>query len=159
MHHHLLLPPLSVPPPYHMHSPEGHQQRAAVSPAPLLCFFPVEVLKSFLFLPSCLHFSPSRRSPEMRLSAQHFRPQRGGTAGLGGAAGALTDSTDNHCNRCRVRKVGGKQLFPKCHHQRPPLRWCYSLWVRDGEDWREGGRKDNRRGCSLRAGKTCSQKR
>ncbi len=43
---------LSVPHPYHMHSPEEHQQRAAVSPAPLLLFFPVEVLKSFLFLPS-----------------------------------------------------------------------------------------------------------
>ncbi|CAB1414569.1 unnamed protein product [Pleuronectes platessa] len=108
-----------------MQSPEEHRQRAASSPSPMLLLFPVAVLKTFLFLPPSPSFPSIPGERWHRLSAQPCRPPKGGPAGSRGAEGALTDRADNHCNKCRVRKEGGKQLFPKCHRsrlcQRPPL--------------------------------------
>lgn len=128
MNHHLFLPVLNGPHPYHLYPPEEHQQRAAAT-APLS--FSLAVFLSCwgvekLLLPATIFLRsppPISRERRFRLSAQPCRPHKGGTAGLRGAGGALTDSTDNHCNGCRVRKEGGKQLFHKCHHQHPPLRW------------------------------------
>lgn len=151
MKRHLSLPELSGPQPHHMHPPAESGAHHASLPLPCRCSFLVRFLKSILFLPpSPLRFPPSQGKRWIRLSAQPSGPQRGGTAGLRGAEGTLTDSTDNHCNKFRVRKVGGKQLFPKCHHCRPhrlpPLCWYCSQRERNRKDWgSENHRKERGR--------------
>lgn len=91
-------------------------------------FFP---LKRFLFL------LPSRSISGERwilTSAQPSRPYKGGTAGLEARWVLWLTVLIISVMGAGDGKVGGKQLFRKCHHQRSPLRWSRLQQVRGGRE-------------------------